>query len=223
MRTSQYVFLASAHSVVKPHLLACISRIPFILCKTYEPVPKFSRLPHGMGLGIVRARRIAIRKVRQENKKLMKPAEGSTVIGKSVIIRGELSGNEDLYIDGDVEGTVTLPESRLTIGPNARVLADISARDVIIFGQLNGKRPCLRVASNCVSRPSSMETSLPAGSRSKRVPRSRVASSSKPPSRTAQPHAALLPQRRSAADSLSSSQRLRPEREARHAQPFRRQ
>ena len=57
----------------------------------------------------------------------MKPAEGSTVIGKSVIIRGGLSGNEDLFIDGDVEGTVTLPESRLTIGPNARVKADVSA------------------------------------------------------------------------------------------------
>ena len=65
----------------------------------------------------------------------MKPAEGSTVIGKSVIIRGELSGSEDLYIDGDVEGTVTLPESRLTIGPNARAKADIHVRDVIIFGQ----------------------------------------------------------------------------------------
>jgi cytoskeletal protein CcmA (bactofilin family) len=68
----------------------------------------------------------------------MKPAEGSTVIGKSVIIRGDLSGNEDLYIDGDVEGTVTLPESRLTIGPNARVRADLSAREVIIFGHLTG-------------------------------------------------------------------------------------
>ena len=68
----------------------------------------------------------------------MKPAEGSTVIGKSVVIRGELSGNEDLYIDGDIEGTVTLPESRLTIGPNARVRADISVRDVVILGQLTG-------------------------------------------------------------------------------------
>jgi|UPI000380BBB9 cytoskeletal protein CcmA (bactofilin family) len=68
----------------------------------------------------------------------MKPAEGSTVIGKSVVIRGELSGNEDLYIDGDVEGTVTLPEGRLTIGPNARVKADISVREVIIFGTLTG-------------------------------------------------------------------------------------
>ena len=68
----------------------------------------------------------------------MKPAEGSTVIGKSVIIRGELSGNEDLYVDGDVEGTVSLPESRLTIGPNARVRANINVRDVIIFGHLTG-------------------------------------------------------------------------------------
>jgi cytoskeletal protein CcmA (bactofilin family) len=68
----------------------------------------------------------------------MKPAEGSTVIGKSVVIRGGLSGNEDLFIDGDVEGTVTLPESRLTIGPNARVKADVSAREVVIFGHLTG-------------------------------------------------------------------------------------
>jgi len=68
----------------------------------------------------------------------MKPAEGSTVIGKSVVVRGELSGDEDLFIDGDIEGTVTLPESRLTIGPNARVKADLSVRDVIVFGHLTG-------------------------------------------------------------------------------------
>jgi cytoskeletal protein CcmA (bactofilin family) len=68
----------------------------------------------------------------------MNPAEGSTVIGKSVIIRGDLTGKEDLYIDGDVEGTVALPDSRLTIGPNARVRADLSVRDVVIFGQLTG-------------------------------------------------------------------------------------
>jgi cytoskeletal protein CcmA (bactofilin family) len=68
----------------------------------------------------------------------MKPAEGSTVIGKSVIIRGDLSGNEDLYMDGDIEGTITLTQSRLTIGPNARVRADITVRDVIVFGQLTG-------------------------------------------------------------------------------------
>jgi len=68
----------------------------------------------------------------------MKPAEGSTVIGKSVVIRGELSGEEDLYIDGDIEGTIVLKESGLTIGPNARVKADITVRDVTIFGHLTG-------------------------------------------------------------------------------------
>jgi cytoskeletal protein CcmA (bactofilin family) len=68
----------------------------------------------------------------------MKPAEGSTVIGKSVVIRGDLSGNEDLYMDGDIEGSITLTESRLTIGPNARVQADVKVRDIVVFGQLTG-------------------------------------------------------------------------------------
>jgi len=68
----------------------------------------------------------------------MKPAEGSTVIGKSVTIKGELSGGEDLYMDGDIEGTITLPDNALTVGPNARVLADIRVRDVFIFGRVTG-------------------------------------------------------------------------------------
>jgi cytoskeletal protein CcmA (bactofilin family) len=68
----------------------------------------------------------------------MKPAEGSTVIGKSVVIRGDLSGNEDLYLDGDIEGTITLADSQLTVGPNARIRADVSVRDVVVFGHLTG-------------------------------------------------------------------------------------
>ena len=63
---------------------------------------------------------------------------GAAVIGKSVQIRGELNGSEDLLIDGHVEGTITLKDSRLTIGTNARVAANVSARDVIILGSLNG-------------------------------------------------------------------------------------
>lgn len=68
----------------------------------------------------------------------MKQAEGSTVIGKSVIIRGELSGSEDLFLDGEIEGTITLTASRLTVGPNGRVHADINVQDVIVFGQIEG-------------------------------------------------------------------------------------
>jgi cytoskeletal protein CcmA (bactofilin family) len=68
----------------------------------------------------------------------MKPAEGSTVIGKSVTIRGELSGSEDLYLDGDMEGTITLAESSLTLGPNARILANVRAKDIIVYGNIKG-------------------------------------------------------------------------------------
>lgn len=68
----------------------------------------------------------------------MNAAESSTVIGKSVTIRGELSGQEDLYMDGIVEGTITLPGGRLTIGPNARVTSDMSAKDVVIYGFVEG-------------------------------------------------------------------------------------
>ena len=68
----------------------------------------------------------------------MKPAEGSTVIGKSITIRGELSGSEDLFVDGTIDGSITLPEARLTIGPNGRIKANLVARDVIIFGQVSG-------------------------------------------------------------------------------------
>jgi cytoskeletal protein CcmA (bactofilin family) len=59
-------------------------------------------------------------------------------IGKTVVICGEVRGSEDLIIDGRVEGTVSLSESRLTIGPNADVAADLSAKDVLIMGHVHG-------------------------------------------------------------------------------------
>lgn len=63
---------------------------------------------------------------------------GAVAIGKSVEIRGEVKGSEDLIIDGRVQGTITLNESRLTVGPSARVDANISARDIVILGTVNG-------------------------------------------------------------------------------------
>src|SRR3974390_3293200 len=68
----------------------------------------------------------------------MATENGQARIGKTEVIRGEVKGNEDLIIDGRVEGTVTLTESRLTVGPNANVAADLSARDVLIMGQVQG-------------------------------------------------------------------------------------
>lgn len=64
--------------------------------------------------------------------------ENPAVIGKSVQIRGEVKGSEDLLVDGNVEGTITLTDSRLTIGPHAKVTANVSARDVVLLGRLSG-------------------------------------------------------------------------------------
>lgn len=59
-------------------------------------------------------------------------------IGKSVSIKGELSGSEDIYIDGQIEGTVQLGQGNLTVGPSGRVHANIVARNVTIGGNLEG-------------------------------------------------------------------------------------
>jgi cytoskeletal protein CcmA (bactofilin family) len=68
----------------------------------------------------------------------MNAVDATTMIGKSVKIYGELSGSEDLVMDGEVQGTIKLPGGRLTIGPQARVRGDIAAKDVVVFGRLDG-------------------------------------------------------------------------------------
>jgi len=59
-------------------------------------------------------------------------------IGKSVIIKGELSGSEDLYVDGQVEGSIELAGNRLIIGPHGQVRANVNAKGVIVQGKLEG-------------------------------------------------------------------------------------
>jgi cytoskeletal protein CcmA (bactofilin family) len=68
----------------------------------------------------------------------MPAGEAAAVIGKSVQIRGEVKGNEDLLVEGTVEGTISLTESRLTIGSHAHVKANLTARDVVVLGGLVG-------------------------------------------------------------------------------------
>src|ERR1700733_4375719 len=63
---------------------------------------------------------------------------GAAVIGKSVILKGQIYGREDLTIDGDVEGTVELQEHRLTVGPNGKVVATIKAREIAVLGTVQG-------------------------------------------------------------------------------------
>jgi cytoskeletal protein CcmA (bactofilin family) len=59
-------------------------------------------------------------------------------IGKSVLVKGELSGSEDLYLDGEVEGSVELRGHSLTVGPHGRVRAHTRAKDVVVHGKVDG-------------------------------------------------------------------------------------
>ena len=69
------------------------------------------------------------------------PVEQAT-IGRSVVIKGEVSGTESLYIDGRIEGTVNFADHRVTIGRNGSVAANISAREVVILGKVQGNIQC---------------------------------------------------------------------------------
>ena len=66
-------------------------------------------------------------------------------IGKSVLIKGELSGSEDLYLDGEVEGSIELRGHNLTVGPNGRIRASINAREVVVQGKVDGNVHAERV------------------------------------------------------------------------------
>jgi cytoskeletal protein CcmA (bactofilin family) len=63
---------------------------------------------------------------------------GQASIGKAVKINGQIYSKEDLYVDGDVEGTIELQEHRLTIGPNGKVHSSVKAREVVILGNVQG-------------------------------------------------------------------------------------
>jgi len=63
-------------------------------------------------------------------------------IGRSVVIKGDISGAESLYIDGRIEGTINFADSRVTIGRNAMIVANISAKEVVVMGKVTGNIQC---------------------------------------------------------------------------------
>jgi len=66
-------------------------------------------------------------------------ANGTAVLGRSVTVKGQIVSEEDLVIDGDVEGTVEVRDHRLTLGPNGKLRASmVKAKEIVIQGSLNG-------------------------------------------------------------------------------------
>ena len=63
-------------------------------------------------------------------------------IGRSLVIKGEVTGSEALYIDGKIEGIINLADNRVTVGRNGTVAANINAREVVIMGKVTGNIQC---------------------------------------------------------------------------------
>ena len=74
-------------------------------------------------------------------KTVTSPIEQAT-IGRTLVIKGEVSGSESLYVDGKIEGTLTFKDHRVTVGRNGTVQANISAREVVIMGKVTGNVEC---------------------------------------------------------------------------------
>ncbi len=76
-----------------------------------------------------------------QNKTISAPIEQAT-IGRTVVIKGELTAAEALYIDGRIEGKISMQDHRVTIGRNGSVQANINAREVVVMGKVNGNIDC---------------------------------------------------------------------------------
>ena len=74
----------------------------------------------------------------------VKPAASldQATIGRSLVIKGEITGSEALFIDGRVEGSINFPDNRVTVGRNGFVGANISAKEVVIMGKVQGNVEC---------------------------------------------------------------------------------
>ncbi len=98
------------------------------------PAPGTAQVPNPISAPVV-----APKEVRPVETKPMDSGRPEIAhIGKNVIIKGELSGSEDLYLDGEVEGSIELRGHSVTVGPNGRVRANIHAREVTVHGKVDG-------------------------------------------------------------------------------------
>ena len=77
-----------------------------------------------------------VRSVAGLTAEVVQPSGG--LVTSSLVIKGEIRGREDLYIDGEVQGTIQLSEGRVTVGPHGKISADVDAREVIVRGVLKG-------------------------------------------------------------------------------------
>ena len=67
------------------------------------------------------------------------PSQGASILGRSMVLKGELTGKEDLTVEGQFEGTIDVADNTLTVGPQGQVKSEVRARHVIVHGSVSGK------------------------------------------------------------------------------------
>jgi cytoskeletal protein CcmA (bactofilin family) len=77
-----------------------------------------------------------VRSVAGLTAEVVQPSGG--VVTSTLLIKGEIQGREDLYIDGEVQGTIRLSEGRVTVGPHGKISADVDAREIVVRGKVKG-------------------------------------------------------------------------------------
>ncbi len=78
----------------------------------------------------------SVRSVAGLTAEVVQPSGG--IITSTILIKGEISGSEDLYIDGEVQGTIELSNGRVTIGPHGKISADVDAAEIVVRGHVTG-------------------------------------------------------------------------------------
>jgi cytoskeletal protein CcmA (bactofilin family) len=102
-----------------------------------QGVPEISTTPAGPSS--VPSASISSFPSREVSKEIPVSSNASACISQGIKIRGEVTGSEDLFVDGQVDGKLSLTNGSLTVGPNGHVKADVTAREVIVRGRIDGK------------------------------------------------------------------------------------
>src|SRR5579872_2527644 len=106
--------------------------------KEEEPAPKPTSVPPTVSQPVKEGIPMSTQPTRPLEPRTDTTRGGVAILGKSVILKGQIYGREDVTIDGEVEGTVELQEHRLTVGPNGKVVATIKAREIVVLGTVHG-------------------------------------------------------------------------------------
>ena len=106
--------------------------------KEEEPAPKPTSVPPTVSQPAKEGIPMSTQPTRPLEPRTDTTRGGVAILGKSVILKGQIYGREDVTIDGEVEGTVELQEHRLTVGPTGKVVATIKAREIVVLGTVQG-------------------------------------------------------------------------------------